>query len=212
MIANFSNWFVFKGGGSEISVKISRSSLWVSLSLMKSKSFVILFSELSSLLLSLLMLRHFRVLFIRTAWHNFVSASWIDRSLLRQILNVFFLMLPRSCLRLLLKKSGCLAVGTFLNFPIFQVWSDLFWRRAALNARLTCVAAEQQLRDPRRAQSGLEESDRSAVLLSLSSPAARLGSVWVWAIKRRIILYRQHFTNILNTVFLTFLSADKTHN
>ena len=125
MIANFSSWFVFNGGGSEISVKISRSSLWVSLSLIKSKSFVILFSEHSSVLLSLLTLRHFRVLFIKTAWHNFVSASWIDRSLLRQILNVFFLMLLRSCLRLLFKKSGCLGVGSFLNFPI--VSSDLPW-------------------------------------------------------------------------------------
>ena len=145
MIANFSSWFVFNGGGSEISVKISRSSLWVSLSLIKSKSFVILFSEHSSLLLSLLMLRHFRVLFIKTAWHNFVSASWIDRSLLRQILNVFFLMLLRSCLRLLVKKSGCLGVGSFLNFPILSsglVWTGVAWS----GARLTGVTAQQQLR------------------------------------------------------------------
>ena len=148
MIANFSSWFVFKGGGSEISVKISRSSLWVSLSVIKSKSFVNLFSEHSSLLLSLLMLRHFRVLFIKTAWHNFFSVSWIDRSLfIRQILNVFFLMLPWSCLRLLFKKSGCLADGSFLNFPILRsgvrtVWTE---RRADCGPRLTGAAAEQQL-------------------------------------------------------------------
>ena len=154
MIANFSSWFVFKGGGSEISVKISRSSLWVSLSLMKSKSFVILFSEHSSILLSLLMLRHFRVLFIKTAWHNLVSASWIDRSLLRQILNVFFLMLLWSCLRLrlLFKNSGCLGAGSFLNFPIFR--SGLGWAGGKRSgARLTGATAQQQLRDLRRAGS-----------------------------------------------------------
>ena len=125
MIANFSSWFVFKGGGSEISVKISRSSLWVSLSVIKSKSVVILFSEHSSWLVSLLMLRHFRVLFIKTAWHNFVSASWIDRSLLRQILKVFFLMLLWSCLMLLFRNSGCLGAGSFLNFPIVRSGLDL---------------------------------------------------------------------------------------
>ena len=137
MIANFSSWFVFKGGGSEISVKISRSSLGVSLSVIKSKSFVNLFSEHSSLLLSLLMLRHFRVLFIKTAWHNLVSASWIDRSLLRQILNVFFLMVLWSCLRLVFKKRGCLGAGSFLNFPILgsgvrTVWTEE--RRADVTA------------------------------------------------------------------------------
>ena len=191
MIANFSSWFVFKGGGSEISVKISRSSLGVSLSVIKSKSFVNLFSEHSSLLLSLLMLRHFRVLFIKTAWHNFFSVSWIDRSLfIRQILNVFFLMLPWSCLRLLFKKSGCLADGSFLNFPILgsgvrTVWTE---RRADCGLRATSdwrggwtttaadLMAELELHQwPAGAELG------SADLPSLSL----LGSVWLPPIKRQ---------------------------
>ena len=194
MIANFSSWFVFNGGGSEISVKISRSSLWVSLSLIKSKSFVILFSEHSSVLLSLLTLRHFRVLFIKTAWHNFVSASWIDRSLLRQILNVFFLMLLRSCLRLLFKKSGCLGVGSFLNFPI--VSSDLVCsglKNTGGRAGLNWSAAQQQLRDLQPSWELQLDGTISWSLLSSSTP-----SVWVGAIKRIIIWYRQHFTNVFS--------------